>query len=135
MAQASLQGAPFFGLIGCSVRAAEDPKSFGLVDGGLDPQAPPELIVHFQGVMFHPVLDSNAFGSSFQIGYHLAFELGMDLSTQRDLMAQESQDIGAAKAQQGMLDQTRIERRQTIRLPEHHVSGIFALATSPIILP
>lgn len=100
-----------------------------LIDDRLDPQDLAELVVHFQPVVFHPVLDAGA-GKTIllAVGEHLAVEVGMPSATEK------GQDVVGRELEQRMVEQPRIEFAQRDAIAEQDVGAVLGLVDDPVVV-
>src|SRR5436309_10220028 len=107
---------------------AADAELAGLVNHGLHAEDQAELVVHFQPVVFHPVLDAGA-GPALLLagGQDFAVEAGMKPATE------EGEDVGGGEAQQRVLEQARVEGGQVVPAAEQEVGAVFGLVDDPAV--
>src|SRR4029077_14928808 len=99
-----------------------------LVDDGLDAQDHAELVVHFQPVALHAVLDARAGPALFAAeGEDLAIEL------RTETPAEETQDVVGGEVQQSMLDHARVESLQIGAASGAHLTAELGLIHDPIV--
>jgi hypothetical protein len=110
--------------------AVSDPESaefLGTVDDRLDTQYNPVLVVHFDPVTPHTVLDPRYRRTTLRIGDDRPGERAMKLPTH------ETHDVVGLKADSSKLLPFYIERVQPGAIATNDVGGIFSLIHDPVI--
>lgn len=108
--------------------SSSDMELAWLVDDGFDAQDHAELVVHFEPVALHAVLDAGAGAALFAAeGKNLAIELRIETS------AEEAQDVVRGEVRQGMVDHLWVERLQVRATAEEHIAAELGLVDDPVV--
>ena len=100
-----------------------------LIDDRFDAQNLAELVVHLQPVVFHPVLDPSTWKTVLlAVGQDFAVEARVQTA------AQEGEDVLGGEAQQGMLEQSRIEFGQLGSTLEQDIGAVLGLVDDPVVV-
>jgi len=113
-------GVPFFGAVNFKVP--------GVVQGGLDAQNAPFLVIDFDGVGLEFMFQADAFGALDIMTDDLSLEIPMGF------LAPETEDILAAKSGNAAAHQSRIDLRQGRRGFKHQARSPFTLVGGPIVV-
>ena len=106
---------------------AVDLETSWVVNGRLNPQYTTIFIVHFDRVLFNPMLDANTFDSLFDITDDLAGETRIGTATEK------AHHILGTEVFNGMARERWIDRSETGGIFEDNIGGIFPLSNGPVV--
>lgn len=105
---------------------ATDEELLGAVDDGFHPQDEAELVVHFQPVARHAMLDARAdYAVGFNVGLNVAVEAAIPFA------AEKAQDVFGSEGHGRKLNELLIEARQGGGALENEVGGELRLIDDP----
>lgn len=119
--------APRLWPFGISFGRPEDLEAFAIVDRGLHAEDGAFLVVEFDGVLAHPVLEANSFDAIFEAADNLALEIPMGP------LSQEAHDVGTGKGRHAVTHQPRVNLRHGRRILEQEIGGPLALKSTPVV--
>ena len=135
--QASAQRSPLLGAVGLAFFASVDPKLLGVVKGHLGSQHAAlrrvSLVVKFDRILVHLMLDPNALGAFREVADHFALEALGHASGWGNGPPQKAHHVTAAEAGQAVMDEAWIKSPQRGRVPKHQVGGPLALPRRPVV--
>ena len=121
------QGNPHENALALSLYFPTNIPTSGIIDGRLDPQYTPLLVVHFDGVLIDPVFDAHPFNPYSQIA--------LDFSRRPAIEAplKETENLLRTEMINGVMQQRRIEGLEAFGILEQDIRRVFAFSNTPVI--
>ena len=126
---AFVHGAPYHVKVLLSFPQTADTKFTRIVDHGLDPQDLAELVIYFQPVVLHTVLDACTGPAVFlAVSEHFTLEVAVQFATQ------EGKDIVRSQVDGGIVDQSPEQGGELLATGKDHVTAVLRLGNRPVVV-
>jgi len=126
---AFVHGTPHHAAAPVSFPQSTDAKLTRIVDDGLNPQDLAELVVHFQPVVFHAMLDACSW-----ITFLLAVGEDLSLEVAMQLAAEERQNVIRPEVHHRVIEKPPIEGGQFGPTAEDDVGAVLDLGSGPVVV-